>query len=124
MQMAPTQVYATLLHEPFTCAPSVLCTGSSHLTTKYVSGGTNSATRKYQKPELLATGPNQVWPWGITKLLVCSRFCDFVRPLCAKPDGAKNAFAHGLVVLPRNNGWSLLRLASHSVLERPIQNEV
>ena len=24
---------------------------------------------KYQKPELLATGPNQVWSWDITKLL-------------------------------------------------------
>ena len=23
----------------------------------------------YQKPELLATGPNQVWSWDITKLL-------------------------------------------------------
>jgi hypothetical protein len=24
---------------------------------------------QYQKPELLATGPNQVWSWDITKLL-------------------------------------------------------
>jgi putative transposase len=23
----------------------------------------------YQKPELMATGPNQVWSWDITKLL-------------------------------------------------------
>jgi putative transposase len=24
---------------------------------------------RYRKPELLATGPNQVWSWDITKLL-------------------------------------------------------
>ncbi len=25
---------------------------------------------RYQRPELLATGPNQVWTWDITKLAV------------------------------------------------------
>ncbi len=30
---------------------------------------------KYSKPELLATGPNQVWSWDITKLSVPVKWC-------------------------------------------------
>ena len=33
------------------------------------SVATNCGTPAYKKPELLATGPNQVWSWDITKLL-------------------------------------------------------
>jgi len=66
---APATVYATLLDE-----------GTSHcsIRTRYrilhdareVRERRNQLRHpKYKKPELLATGPNQVWSWDITKLL-------------------------------------------------------
>jgi putative transposase len=66
---APRAVYATLLDEE-----TYLCSAS----TMYRILAENSEIRErrdqlrhpnYAKPELLATGPNQVWTWDITKLL-------------------------------------------------------
>lgn len=64
----PAQVYATLLDEG-----TYLCS----IRTMYRLLEQNQEVRerrnqlthpRYQKPELLATGPNQVWSWDITKL--------------------------------------------------------
>lgn len=66
---APRSVYATLLDEDET----YLCSAR----TMYRILGTEDEVRErrnqlrhpeYQKPELLATCPNQVWTWDITKL--------------------------------------------------------
>ena len=65
---APLEIYATLLDEG-----KYLCSVS----TMYRILAENQEIRErrnqlrhpnYQKPELLATGPNQVWSWDITKL--------------------------------------------------------
>ena len=66
---APRQVYATLLDQGrYLCSPS----------TMYRILAEKSEIRErrnqlchpaYAKPELLATAPNQVWSWDITKLL-------------------------------------------------------
>ena len=66
---APAEIYATLLDE-----------GDYHcsIRTMYRLLGQNSEVRErrrqlrhpvYQKPELLAEKPNQVWSWDITKLM-------------------------------------------------------
>jgi len=69
MDQAPAQVYATLLDEG-----QYLCS----VRTMYRILGQHDQVRErrqqlthpaYQKPELLATGPNQVWSWDIAKLL-------------------------------------------------------
>jgi len=69
MDQAPAQIYATLLDEG-----QYLCS----VRTMYRILGQHQQVRErrrqlthpiYQKPELLATGPNQVWSWDITKLL-------------------------------------------------------
>jgi len=69
MDKAPREVYATLLDEG-----DYLCS----VRTMYRILNENKAVRErrdqlkhpnYKKPELLATGPNQVWSWDITKLL-------------------------------------------------------
>ncbi len=69
IDQAPREVYATLLDEG-----RYLCS----VRTMYRLLGEDQAARErrnqlrhpnYQKPELLATGPNQVWSWDITKLL-------------------------------------------------------
>jgi len=66
---APAEVYATLLDED-----KYLCS----LRTMYRILKAEDQVRErrnqlrhpsYSKPELLATGPNQVWSWDITKLL-------------------------------------------------------
>jgi len=69
MDKAPREVYATLLDEgKYYCS----------IRTMYRILSANKAVRErrnqrkhpnYKKPELLATGPNQVWSWDITKLL-------------------------------------------------------
>ena len=68
VDLAPAQVYATLLDEDrFLCSER----------TMYRILAANSEVRErrdqlahpsYAAPELLATGPNQLWSWDITKL--------------------------------------------------------
>ena len=69
MDMAPREIYATLLDESkYYCS----------VRTMYRILDENNAVKErrnqrkhpnYKKPELLATGPNEVWSWDITKLL-------------------------------------------------------
>lgn len=65
---APATVVATLLDEGVYLA-------STRTVYRILAGAGESRERRrqarrpaYQKPELLATGPNQVWSWDITKL--------------------------------------------------------
>lgn len=69
VDQSPREVYATLLDEG-----QYLCS----VRTMYRLLSEESASKErrdqlrhpnYKKPELLATGPNQVWSWDITKLL-------------------------------------------------------
>lgn len=66
---APTQVYATLLDEgAYHCS---IRTMYRLLAADHEIRDRRNQLRHpaYQKPELLATAPNQVWSWDITKLL-------------------------------------------------------
>jgi putative transposase len=69
MDMAPREVYATLLDEgQYLCSVRtmyrILCANRA------VKERRNQRKHpNYRKPELLATDPNQVWSWDITKLL-------------------------------------------------------
>jgi putative transposase len=69
MDQAPAQVYATLLDEgQYLCSVRTMY----RLLDQHdqVRERRNQLTHPaYQKPELLATAPNQVWSWDITKLL-------------------------------------------------------
>jgi putative transposase len=69
VDLAPAEIYATLLDEGV-----YLCS----IRTLYRILGENGEVRErrdqlrhpvYQKPELLAEAPNQVWSWDITKLM-------------------------------------------------------
>ena len=74
---APVEIYATLLDEGvYYCS----------IRTMYRILAQNSEVRErrqqlrhpvYQKPELLAEGPNQVWSWDITKLVGPSKWTYF-----------------------------------------------
>lgn len=66
---APREVYATLLDEGgYLCSPRTMY---RLLEQRGEVRERRDQLRhpQYQKPELLATGPNQVWSWDITKLL-------------------------------------------------------
>jgi putative transposase len=69
IDVAPKAVYATLLDEG-----RYLCSWRTMY--RILAGAAEVRERRdqlrhpaYAKPELLATGPNQVWSWDITKLL-------------------------------------------------------
>jgi putative transposase len=69
VDVAPKAVYATLLDEG-----KYLCSWRTMY--RVLAGAAEVRERRsqlrhpaYTKPELLATGPNQVWSWDITKLL-------------------------------------------------------
>jgi len=66
---APREVYATLLDEgAYLCSPSTMYRLLNQ--EGEVKERRNQLRHPpYRKPELLATGPNQVWSWDITKLL-------------------------------------------------------
>ena len=66
---APAQVYATLLDEgTFLCSiPTMYRILREHRLVRDRRNQRRHPT--YHKPELLATGPNEVWSWDITKLL-------------------------------------------------------
>jgi putative transposase len=69
VDLAPAQVYTRLLDEDrYLCSERTLY--------RILEANTEVRERRdqlrhpvYQKPELLATAPNQVWSWDITKLL-------------------------------------------------------
>ena len=69
MDKAPQEVYATLLDEgDYFC--SIRTMYRLLEANKEIRERRNQLTHPaYQKPELLATAPNQVWSWDITKLL-------------------------------------------------------
>ena len=66
---APAQVYAALLDEgTFVCSiPTMYRILREHRLVRDRRNQRRDST--YHKPELLATGPNEVWSWDITKLL-------------------------------------------------------
>jgi putative transposase len=66
---APLEVYATLLDEGcYLCSPRTMyrILDAQHGDVKERRRHVQRPT--YGKPELLATGPNQLWSWDITKL--------------------------------------------------------
>ena len=69
IDMAPHQIYARLLDQNiYLCSIRTMyrLLKSEHGSVKERRGHVQRPS--YRKPELLATGPNQVWSWDITKL--------------------------------------------------------
>ena len=65
--MTPGEIYATLLDEgTYLCSERSMNRILSR--NKQNSQRRQSSPRLYTKPELLATAPNQLWSWDITKL--------------------------------------------------------
>lgn len=75
---APHQIYAKLLDQgQYLCSIRTM-----YRLLAQAHGGIKERRRQvqrpaYAKPELLATGPNQVWSWDITKLRSDIKYCYF-----------------------------------------------
>ena len=68
VDQSPAEVHATLLEEQtYLCAPRTMyrVLAAAHEVRERRAQARHPA---YTKPELVATGPNQVWSWDITKL--------------------------------------------------------
>jgi putative transposase len=68
VDFAPREIYATLLDEgQYLCSPRTMyrLLAAAH----EVKERRNQLRHVAARPELLATGPNEVWSWDITKLL-------------------------------------------------------
>jgi len=69
VDQAPAAIYAMLLDENvYACSVSTMYR-ILHANREVRERRKQTAHSQYQKPELLATGPNQLWSWDITKLL-------------------------------------------------------
>jgi len=71
----PYQVYATLLDEgTYLCSISTMYRILHQQYDQVKDRRNQTRHQNYTKPELLATAPNQVWSWDITKLKTCYRW--------------------------------------------------
>tara|TARA_Y100000588_G_C14176922_1_gene891810 strand:- start:41 stop:1069 length:1029 start_codon:yes stop_codon:yes gene_type:complete len=69
VDLSPGEIYSTLLDEGrYICSERTMYRILSSLGETQARRRGRQDNRQYEKPELLATGPNQVWSWDITKL--------------------------------------------------------
>ncbi len=75
MDMAPNAINATLLDEGvYLCSTRTMYRVLER--NKAVKERRNQRVHpEYKKPELLATGPNQLWSWDITKIRTGKKWC-------------------------------------------------
>jgi putative transposase len=115
--MAPREVYATLLDEAvFLCS----------VRTMYRILSENGEVRErrdqllhpaYKKPELIATGPNQVWSWDITKLLGPTKWTYFYLYVVLD---IFSRFAVGWMVARRESAALAKRLLQETTIKQGI----
>jgi len=106
---APQEVYAALLDEG-----QYLCSTRTMYRLLDEQGEVKERRNQlrhpaYQKPELLATGPNQVWSWDITKLLGPAKWSYFYLYVIL------DIFSRCVV------GWMVARRESAALAEKLIQ---
>ncbi len=109
---APWQVYATMLEEGrYLCSPRTMYRILAE--SRELRERRNQLRHpEYKKPELLATGPNQVWSWDITKLLGPAKWTYFYLYVVL------DIFSRYVV------GWMLARSESAELARRLIRESV
>ena len=115
---APAQVYAILLDEGrYLCSPRTMY--------RVLAAENEVRERRdqlrhpdYKKPELIATGPNQVWSWDITKLMGPVKWTYF--HLYVMLD-IFSRYVVGWMVAPRESAALAIRLVEASCEKQAIQ---
>jgi len=107
VDQAPAEVYATLLDEgTYHCSSRTMYRLLAEA--QEVRARRNQLRHVAPKPELLATGPNQVWSWDITKLLGPAKWTYFYLYVIL------DIFSRYVV------GWMVARQESAALAERLI----
>jgi len=117
VDLAPAEVYAKLLDGgTYLCSPR----------TMYRVLGAAGEVRErrdqlvhpeYKKPELLATGPNQVWSWDITKLLGPAKWTYFYLYVVLD---IFSRYVVGWMVADRENAAHARRLIAETVAKQGV----
>ena len=118
---APAEVVATLLDED-----TYLC--SERTMYRVLESRAVTLERRaqrshpeYKKPELLATGPNQVWSWDITRLLGPKKWSYFYLYVILD---IYSRYVVGWMLADRKNSVFASRLIQQSCLKHGVQPEV
>ena len=104
-----------------TCARNAPCTASWPPNSRSENGAISSAIRTTPKPELLATAPNQVWSWDITRLLGPKPWTYFYLYVLLD---IFSRYVVGWMVAERENAALAARLIEQSCLKQAIQPQV
>ena len=117
VDQAPHQVYASLLDEGiYLCSPR----------TMYRILEQNSEVRErrdqlrhptYKKPELLATGPNQLWSWDITKLLGPAKWTYFYLYVILD---VFSRYVVGWMVAPKESAELAKKLLQETIIKQKV----
>lgn len=116
---APHEIYATLLDEgQYHCSVRTM-----YRILKSVHGDVKERRRghhrsHYEKPELLATAPNQVWSWDITKLKGPAKWTYFYLYVILD---IFSRYVVGWMVAHREQNALAKRLIEHSCIKQSIQ---
>jgi len=115
---SPGQVYATLLDEgKYVCSERTMY----RILDKHGEVKERRNQRKhpkYKKPELLATKPNQVWSWDITKLKGPVKWTYFHLYVILD---IFSRYAVGWMVAPRENATLAQQLIAETVLKQGVE---
>lgn len=117
LDCAPAAVQATLLDEG-----RYLCSTRTMYRILEQEGETRDRREQrihppYQKPELLATGPNQLWSWDITKLRGPVKWTYFYLYVVLD---VFSRYVTGWMVVPRESGELAKRFLEETVLKHQI----
>ena len=121
MDRSPAEVVATLLDEDvYLCSERTMY----RVLASQVPVQERRAQRshpKYQKPELMATGSNQVWSWDITRLLGPKKWSYFYLYVILD---IYSRYVVGWMVADRENSALAGRLIQQSCLKHGVQPQV
>ena len=118
MDQPPAQVHAALLDEgTYLCSPRTMYRVLD--SAQEVKERRNQVRRPhYVKPELLATGPNQVWSWDITKLMGPAKWTYFYLYVILD---IFSRYVVGWMVAPRESAVLAERLIAETYDKQGIQ---
>jgi putative transposase len=114
---APAEVFATLLDEDiYLCSIRTMHRILAH-NGELKERRNQLRHPQYKKPELLATGPNQVWSWDITKLLGPAKWTYFHLYVILD---IFSRYVVGWMVAPRENAELAKRLIAETCAKQGI----
>ena len=118
---APAEVVATLLDEDiYLCSERTMYRVLDSRAAVQERRAQRSHPQ-YKKPELIATGPNQVWSWDITRLLGPKKWSYFYLYVIMD---IYSRYVVGWMVADRENSALAGRLIQQSCLKHGVQPEV